>query len=149
MPNITTVAPAPTLVRQVANGKLYRGGSGDDWFHIVHLWSPGSDDDYHAMGFAYGALLPDEMADMFARIVPWLAQMLEEALPWLPKELADLVVELGAPRVLDLLKDLIKKHIPARYYQEVRHDGFLFGALVEADCHSFLSSFSNCVVARY
>ncbi len=38
-PNISTYTGEPVFVRQVKNGKLYLGGSGNDTFHIVHLWS--------------------------------------------------------------------------------------------------------------
>lgn len=96
VPNITVFTGAPVFVRAVKNGKLYRGGgNGDDAFHIVHLWSSSnsSSDNFFEMGEAYGALLPDEFRNMFTRVLPWLTQMLEKAVPWLPKVLADLIVE--------------------------------------------------------
>ena len=150
-PNISTYTGEPVFVRQVKNGKLYLGGSGNDTFHIVHLWSSrykkkqrkkermlsffffcfcfwfsfffslvcsNSTDDLYTMGYAYGQLLPKEFQTMFTRISIWLAEMLELAVPWLPKPLAELIAEKGGRFVLDLFKDLVKKHIPKKYYQE-------------------------------
>jgi hypothetical protein len=119
VPNITVYTGAPKFIKQVKNGKLHRGGSGEDTFNIVHLWSSDSSkDNFFEMGEAYGQLLPQEFETMFASMIPWLEGMLEAAVPWLPKALADLVLEMGAPFVLDLLKDIVKEHIPAKYYQE-------------------------------
>lgn len=117
VPNITLYTGAPVFVKSVANGSLYLGGTGDDTFNIVHLWG-GPNDDYFSMGYAYGQLLPEEFADMFSRVIPWLVQLLEGSAPWLPQWLAKLVVDLGAPVVLDLLKDLLKANIPANYLEE-------------------------------
>ena len=118
-PNFTVYAGAPVFVKQVKNGKLYRGGSGNDTFNIVHLWSSSNtSDNFFEMGQAYGQLLPEEFAEMFGQIIPWLIELLEGAVPWLPKALADLIVDEGAAFVLDLLKDALKKHIPQRYYLE-------------------------------
>lgn len=119
VPNFTVYDGAPQFVKQVTNGKLYRGGSGEDTFNIVHLWSSNSSsDDFFEMGHAYGELLPEEFERMFASMIPWLENLLEDAVPWLPKAIADLVVEAGAPFVLDVLKDMVKAHIPPRYYRE-------------------------------
>jgi len=85
----------------------------------VHLWSSSNTtDDFFEMGEAYGQLLAVEFATMFSRILPWLTEMLEGAAEWLPEWIAKLIVEEGAPFVLDLLKDILMKNIPKRYYQE-------------------------------
>src|SRR3989338_3861446 len=88
----------PAFVKSVPNGKRYIAGSGNDTFHIAHLYSA-TDDDYE-MGFALGQMFPQEMADMFATIEPWLEQLLENAVPQLPPWLADIVIKYGAPVAL-------------------------------------------------
>jgi hypothetical protein len=107
---------APVFVRSVKNGKKYLGGSGNDTFHVLHLYS--ETDSLYDMGFALGQLMKDEVSDMFTKIEPWLVQLLENAVPWLPQEIADIVVEYGAPVALDFVYDLVYKHIPQKYIEE-------------------------------
>lgn len=119
VPKITTYTGAPVFVKQVKNGKLYTGGSGEDTFHIVHLWSSSNvTDNFFEMGEAYGQLLAVEFETMFSKIEPWLVEMLEGAADWLPDWLAKLIVDEGAPFVLDLLLDIVSKNIPKNYYEE-------------------------------
>ena len=114
MPPVYTAAPV--FVRSVPNGKRYLGGTGNDTFHVVHLYS--ETDDLYEMGYALGQLFPNEIADMFSKIEPWLEGLLEKAVPWLPEWLADLVVEAGAPVALDFIYDVTEKYIPADYLRE-------------------------------
>jgi hypothetical protein len=114
MPPVYTAAPV--FVRAVPNGKRYLGGTGNDTFHIVHLYSP--TDNLYDMGFALGQLFPEEIKDMFDRIEPWLVNLLDKAVPWLPSWISDLVIKYGAPVVLDIMYDLTEKYIPADYLQE-------------------------------
>lgn len=107
---------APTFVKSVANGKRYVAGSGNDTFHIAHLYS--DTDDLYEMGFALGQMFPNEIEDMFGTIEPWLVNMLETAVPTLPKWLADIVIKYGAPVALDFVYDLVAKYIPKEYYRE-------------------------------
>jgi hypothetical protein len=109
---------APTFVRSVANGKRYVGGGGNDTFHIAHLYS--ATDNYYEMGYALGQMFPQEINDMFAHIEPWLIGLLEKADEKLPKWIAKLVVEVGAPAVLDALYLMTKPYIPAAYLDEWR-----------------------------
>lgn len=114
MPEVHTAAPV--FIRSVPNGKRYLGGAGNDTFHIVHLYS--ETDDLYEMGYALGQLFPNEINDMFVAIEPWLEQLLEKAVPWLPSWLADVVIEDGAPAALDLLYDVTAPYIPADYIRE-------------------------------
>ena len=106
----------PTFVKSVKNGKRYLGGSGDDTFHVVHLYS--ETDDLYEMGFALGQLFPKEMNDMFDSIEPWLVGMLEKSVPWLPTWLADIVVKLGADVAIDFVYDITAPYIPKAYLDE-------------------------------
>lgn len=106
----------PVFVRSVKNGKRFIGGTGNDTFHVAHLYS--DTDDYYEMGYALGQLFPNEIADMFVKIEPWLVQLLEKAVPWLPAWLADLVITYGAPVAIDLVYDITKEWIPADYHRE-------------------------------
>lgn len=114
MPPVHT--DAPVFVKSVPNGKRYLGGTGNDTFHIVHLYS--ANESLYEMGYALGQLFPTEIADMFDKIEPWLEGLLEKAVPWLPEWLADIVVEDGAPVALDLIYDVTSKYIPAEYLEE-------------------------------
>jgi hypothetical protein len=110
--SISVHTDAPVFVKSVTNGKRYLGGSGNDTFHVVHLYS--ETDNLYEMGFALGQLFPQEIADMFDTIEPWLERLLESAVPWLPEWLADLVIKYGAScgtglRVRHVTKDYIPK----------------------------------------
>ena len=107
---------APKFVRRVQNGMRFEAGSGDDTFHIAHLYS--DTDDLYEMGFALGQLFPQEIADMFARIIPWVEGKVEAALPSLPSWFADLVVEYGLPVAMDFVYDITEKYIPQEYLDE-------------------------------
>ena len=48
---------APKFTKSVKNGKRYIAGSGNDTFHIAHLYS--DTDDLYDMGYALGQLFPD------------------------------------------------------------------------------------------
>jgi hypothetical protein len=106
----------PVFVSAVKNGKRYRAGSGNDTFHIAHLYS--DTDDLYEMGFALGQLFPNEMKEMFTKIEPWLAERLEKAVPWLPEWLANLVVDLGVPLAIDLVAEITIDYIPKDYLEE-------------------------------
>ena len=106
----------PTFVKSVKSGKRYLGGSGDDTFHVVHLYS--DTDDLYEMGFALGQLFPEEMNDMFNKIEPWLVEMLEKSVPWLPTWLADIVVKFGAAVAIDFVYDITAPYIPKAYLDE-------------------------------
>ena len=49
---------------------------------------------------------------------PWLEDMLEQSAPWLPKWLADLIVEKGAPIALEAVFDMTKRWTPEKYMRE-------------------------------
>jgi hypothetical protein len=114
--SISVHTDAPVFVKSVTNGKRYLGGSGNDTFHVVHLYS--ETDNLYEMGFALGQLFPQEIADMFDTIEPWLERLLESAVPWLPEWLADLVIKYGAPVALDFVYDITKDYIPKDYLDE-------------------------------
>lgn len=106
----------PVFVSSVKNGKKYLGGSGNDTFHVLHLYS--DTDDLYEMGYALGQLMAKEVSVMFTKIEPWLEQLLEQSVPWLPKEIADIVIEYGAPVALDFVYDIVYKHIPQKFVRE-------------------------------
>jgi hypothetical protein len=108
----------PVFVSSVPNGKRYVAGSGNDTFHIAHLYATNESDQYYEMGYALGQMFPNEIKNMFDAIEPWLEQLLENSVPWLPAWLAAIVIKDGAPIALDFVYDLVAKYIPADYYRE-------------------------------
>ena len=106
----------PVFVKSVKNGKRYLAGSGNDTFHVVHLYS--DTDDLYEMGYALGQLFPKEVNDMFDKIEPWLVRLLEQSASWVPDWLAQLVIKYGAPVALDFVYELTAKSIPPQYLRE-------------------------------
>ena len=107
---------APTFVSAVKNGKRYLAGSGNDTFHVAHLYS--ETDDLYEMGFALGQMFPAEVKGMLNTIEPWLAELLQNSAAWLPKWLADLVVKYGLPIAIDLVYDITEQYMPEDYKRE-------------------------------
>jgi hypothetical protein len=128
---------APNLTKTVKNGKRFVGGSGNDTFHVAHLYS--ETDDLYEMGFALGQLFPEEINDMWGTISPWLATMLENAVPWLPKWLAELVIKDGAPVAIEVFYDIMQKYMPKETVRE--WEGIAAGANVSITKVRFVSLF--------
>jgi hypothetical protein len=113
---ISIYTGVPTFVRKVNNGARYLGGSGDDTFHIAHVYS--DTDNLYEMGFALGQLFPSEMADMFDSIIPWVEGKIQQALPSLPQWIVDLIAEKGLPVAMELVYDITEKYMPQGYLDE-------------------------------
>ncbi len=113
--NHSIYAAAPTLVSSVPNGKRYSAGnaSSSDTFYVVQLYGS-----HYEMGYAHGQLFASEIQAGLASFTTWVEAQVkpllvllvvacngdtecrlnvqaEQAVPWLPAWLVDIIVELG------------------------------------------------------
>lgn len=127
---IPVFSSEPVFVRNVTNGKLFVGGSGNDTFHVVHLWGTP-----YEQGVAQGKLFGKErLMNMYNSFVAYLEGEAKTKVPWLPTWLIDLVGEFGLPFVLQLSVDWTKPYTPQRYLDEMRgiaHGGDVAESMVE------------------
>lgn len=115
---------APKFVSSVTNGKLFVGGSGNDTFHVVHVWGTP-----YQQGFAQGQLLQSTIKQLAPMIVQYIEQMAQQYVPWLPSSLVDDIVAFGAPLLLEMSFNSTKKFAPQAYLDEMQ--GIADGAGVD------------------
>lgn len=144
-PNALPVwSAAPTLLREVANGKLFAAGdvAGGYNFSLVHVYGSA-----YEMGFAQGALLPDACRFIETQVWAYMEEQVEEAVDFLPPALQQLIADLGLDLALDVLLNLTAPYTGAYFMDELHGiaDGsgadfqtlariHLIGELTQGDC---------------
>ena len=119
-PNALPVySAAPTLLRTVANGKLFSGGdvAGGYNFSVVHVYGSA-----YEMGFAQGALLPAEVNFIATSVWKYMEDQVAENIDGpggLPEWLADLIADVGLEAALDVLLDLTRPFTGAYFMDEL------------------------------
>ena len=148
-PNALPVnSAAPTLVRSVANGKLFSAGLPGFNFSLVHVYGSA-----YEMGFAQGALLPAEVRFIATSVWAYMEGQVEQAIDGpggLPDWLAALVADLGLEAALDVLLDLTRPFTGAYFMDELRGLAdasgadfqqlariHLIGELTQGDCSEY------------
>jgi isopenicillin-N N-acyltransferase-like protein len=106
---------APTFVSSVPNGKLYTAGSGNDTFAVLHLWGTP-----YQQGFAQGTLLKSVVQQLPGMLTSYIEEIAAKKVPWLPAAIIDLVVEFGAPYLLQMTWNNTKAYAPQRYIDEMQ-----------------------------
>lgn len=106
---------APTFVKQVPNGKLYRAGSGSDYYNVVHLWGTP-----YQRGVAQGQLLSDDVKAITAMIIPYIEQLVKANVPGIPSWIVDLLIQYGAPVLLQLSWSWTLPFTPSEYTDEIQ-----------------------------
>lgn len=106
----------PTLVRQVANGKLYSAGDVTNSynFSLVHIYGSA-----YEMGFAQGSLLSNEVKFIAEAVWGYMEEQVEEAIDFLPASLQQLIADLGLELALDVLLDLTKNYTGSYFFDEL------------------------------
>eukprot|EP00048_Salpingoeca_helianthica_P017759 m.238896 g.238896 ORF g.238896 m.238896 type:complete len:424 (+) comp22108_c0_seq1:142-1413(+) len=105
----------PVFVRSVSNGKLFLGGTANDTFYILHVYGTP-----YEMGYAHGQIFKDEIPDGLNKFYAWVADYIETLLPWLPAEVAELIVKEGAPAALGWTYKVTHPFTPAKYDEEMQ-----------------------------
>lgn len=107
---------APMLIRQCKNGKLFIAGNANEnqTFYVLHVWGTPAE-----QGRAYGTLLAREIAENYQNFFTYLEHMIEHAVKWLPAWLVDLVVQNGAPYLLELTYNATRRYTPDAYIEEI------------------------------
>lgn len=119
-----TFTDAPTLIKTVPNGKLWIAGnqSSGDGFYIAKVFGTPTQ-----QGTAYGLLFKDIADAQYQNLLNYIEGMIEKAIPSLPAWLVDLVVQYGAPYLLDLTWNMTEAFIPQRYKDEMDAASAVFG----------------------
>ena len=117
----------PTFVSSVTNGKLYTAGTGNDTFSVLHLWgSP------YQQGYAQGTLMKDVIQALTPMLNTYIEEQAQKSASWIPAALLDLIVELGAPILLQTTWNNTKPFAPQRYLDEIQGIADAAGVPVEA-----------------
>lgn len=89
----------PTLLRNVTNGQLYTSGPQgfDTPLLVLHVYG----DDY-SMGFAYGSLLKEELADLLPKVQVYLYNQMNASMSWIAEPWRDVVMAKGLEAALNL-----------------------------------------------
>eukprot|EP00047_Mylnosiga_fluctuans_P010134 m.265448 g.265448 ORF g.265448 m.265448 type:complete len:431 (-) comp29675_c0_seq1:85-1377(-) len=106
---------APIFVRAVPNGRLYNGGGANDTFFVMHVYGTP-----YQMGYAHGQLFQKEIPLGLKQFYAWIADSIQQILPWLPPEIADLVVKYGAPIALEWSYNMTHPFTPSKYDEEMQ-----------------------------
>lgn len=117
---------APVFVSAVPNGKLYRAGTGNDTFNVLHLWGTP-----YEMGYAQGQLLKDDIQALPAAMYSYIEGLAAQEVPWLPATIIDAIVEWGAPLLLQMNFNTTRPFTPQRYLDEMQ--GIADGAGVSVE----------------
>jgi isopenicillin-N N-acyltransferase-like protein len=142
-PNEYPIATSsPVFNRSVANGHAYTAGASGFEFNVVHLYGSA-----YEMGYAHGALFPNETREMLNRTWAYMVSQIDSGLASLPAWLAELVGDVVLEVALDVLIDLTTPSTGAYIYEELRGlaDGaqldykrlarvHLIGELTQGDC---------------
>jgi len=108
---------APTLVREVRNGKLFSGGDVANGynFSVVHVYGSA-----YEMGFAQGSLLAPECNFIATQVWAYMEAQVEQAIDFLPQALQELIADLGLELALDVLLNLTAPFTGQYFYDELR-----------------------------
>jgi isopenicillin-N N-acyltransferase-like protein len=104
----------PVFVRQVANGKRYLAGQGNDTFHVLHLYGS-----HYDMGYAHGQLLGEYFDDIWTMFEQYVDAQVASVVPFLPQSFIDLVVLFGLPAALQLTVSWTQPYPPKKYLDEM------------------------------
>lgn len=105
----------PVFVKGVQNGKRYIAGDDDHPLHVVHVYgSP------YEMGKAQGELMRDEIQKMVPEYWEYLNTFIEKYIPYIPKKLADMIIQFGLHVALDVEWEMTRLYTPQRYIDEIR-----------------------------
>jgi len=145
-PNLYEVnTTAPTFVRSVPNGKLYRAGTPGFDFNVAHLYGSA-----YELGAAQGSLFHDIAANLTLQVWAYFESQITSDLSSLPAWLADIIANLGLEVALDIVTDLTAPSTPQHFLDELR--GFadasgadykmilrihMIGELTQGDCSMF------------
>jgi len=106
----------PRFVKQVANGKLYMAGSGDDEIYLVHLWGTA-----YQMGYAQGLLLKNEINELIpGMLAHWEQEVVDAIDVYINEDMAEYVATYGLLATLDLEYEHTKPYSPQYFYDELR-----------------------------
>ena len=131
---------APTFVKQVPNGKLYRGGSGTDYYNVLHLWGTP-----YQRGVAQGQLLSDDVKSITGMIIPYIEQLIKSKVPSIPTWIIDLLIKYGGPVLLQLSWSWTLPFTPTEFIDEIQ--GIADGAGVDVKLVQNLNQFPELTKA--
>lgn len=113
-PNLLPIETAePVLVNSTANGKLYQVGSGEDLFHVLHMFGTP-----YEMGYAHGTLLKAQLNEFIPQLYSYLAT--QAKIPDLPQWLSNILVTEGAEAALLATAYITKRYTPDYWFQEMQ-----------------------------
>lgn len=105
---------APTFVRSVPNGKLYRAGTPGFEFNVAHIWGTA-----YELGYAHGELFKETAGNISLAVWGYMEQQVIENLTFLPVWLADIIADYGLEVALDLLADMTAPSTGQHFFDEL------------------------------
>lgn len=106
---------APKFVKETKNGKKYIVGNEDQFSHVVHVYGTP-----YEMGFAYGTLLKDEIVQTTVEYTAYLEDMIYEYVKFLPKKIAEMIIQFGLDVALDVTWEMTRLYTPSHFIDEIK-----------------------------
>jgi len=114
--NSPIITGAPVFVKQVANGKLYKIGKGDETISLVHVWGTPFE-----MGVAEGILLKEQIEAFYPAEFNHFVEMGVEFLDkYVDPEIAYYISKYGFEAGLDLTWQMVKDYTPEYFLDEMK-----------------------------
>ncbi|KNC53440.1 uncharacterized protein AMSG_08947 [Thecamonas trahens ATCC 50062] len=152
----------PELVATHANGKLFRAGTSEGSFYVLHLWGTP-----YECGVAQGTLLKDEVKAFVNGVYAYIEDQIDLALNstkpghYVPHWLLNDIAEFGIDAALDLEIAATRPWTPAYFLEEIKgladatglsylaiERVHLLGELTKGGC-SLLSAYDSAITSEY
>eukprot|EP01013_Petalomonas_cantuscygni_P019606 TRINITY_DN3750_c0_g1_i1.p1 TRINITY_DN3750_c0_g1~~TRINITY_DN3750_c0_g1_i1.p1 ORF type:complete len:466 (-),score=97.85 TRINITY_DN3750_c0_g1_i1:605-1933(-) len=105
----------PKFVRRVHNGSLYSIMNDNTEMFVVHMYgSP------YQMGYAHGELLKPQAAKLYKQFTEFVAEEIDQYLPYLPPEIVRAISVGGLDLALDLTYEATRTYMPRHWLEEMR-----------------------------